>query len=100
MESIKAAWINGQILPLEPVAWPEGMELVVEPALADSSWGLLESQWRSDPQAIAEWDAWLATLQPRILTNQERTELAAYESEHRQFNLDAVRQQMAMGDGE
>lgn len=98
MDSIKATWTNGQIMPLEPIAWPEGTELVVEPVLT-LPLGLQESQWRSDVQAIADWEAWLATVQPRMLTNQEQADLAAYEAEHRRFNLDAVRQQMANGDG-
>jgi hypothetical protein len=27
MNAIKATWTNGQILPAEPVDWPEGSEL-------------------------------------------------------------------------
>ena len=29
MNPIKATWINGKILPAEPVDWPEGSELIV-----------------------------------------------------------------------
>jgi hypothetical protein len=32
MSAIRATWINGQILPSEPVVWPEGTKLIVEPA--------------------------------------------------------------------
>ena len=31
MNAIRATWTNGQILPNEPVAWPEGTELFIEP---------------------------------------------------------------------
>ena len=31
MHAIKAIWKDGQILPSEPVDWPEGSELIVEP---------------------------------------------------------------------
>ena len=98
MESIKATWTGGQIVPNEPVAWPEGTELVVEPSNSYASPGLQESQWRSDAKSIAEWEAWVATLEPRILTEQEQADLAAFEAEQRRFNLDAVQRQMADGE--
>ena len=53
MNAIKATWINGQILPTEPVDWPEGSELVVEPVNGASPIGLTEIEWRDDPDAIA-----------------------------------------------
>jgi len=31
MNAVKATWTNGRILPGEPVDWPDGSELVVEP---------------------------------------------------------------------
>jgi hypothetical protein len=90
MDSIKATWTNGQIMPSEPVVWREGTELVVEPALGDASIGLHESQWRDDPQAIADWERWLASLELRELTEQEQADFAAYEVEQRRFNSEAM----------
>jgi hypothetical protein len=31
MKTIRAVWKNGQILPTQPVDWPEGPALAVEP---------------------------------------------------------------------
>ena len=31
MNAIRATWTNGQIVPSEPVDWPEGCTLFVEP---------------------------------------------------------------------
>jgi hypothetical protein len=89
MDSIKATWTNGQIRPLEPIAWAEGTALLVEPAVGETV-GLQESQWRSDAQAIADWEGWLASIEPRILTDQERADLTAYEAEHRRLNLPSM----------
>jgi hypothetical protein len=36
MNAIRATWTNGQILPNEPVTWPEGTELFIEPARQQS----------------------------------------------------------------
>lgn len=97
MNAVKATWTNGQILPGEPVDWPEGSELVVEPV--GEKVGLDEAEWRDDPAALADWDGWLRTVEPRVLTADERAAFDAYEAEARRHNLEAVRRQMAAGDG-
>ena len=54
MNAIKATWKNGQILPREPVDWPEGSELVVEPMTATAEKiGLDEAEWRDDAESLA-----------------------------------------------
>jgi hypothetical protein len=73
MNAIKATWVNGQIVPVEPVDWPEGSELVVEPMTAHAEKiGLDESEWRDDADALAEWEAWLPTIEPLALTFEEQ----------------------------
>lgn len=52
MNVIKATWTNGQILPSEPVVWPEGTELLVEPAVPHS------------PLSIGQLNAFLCSLPP------------------------------------
>ena len=80
MNAVKATWTNGQILPGEPIDWPEGSELVVEPVGAGGAKvGLDESEWRDDPAARADWDAWLRTVEPLVLTDEERAAFAAHE---------------------
>ncbi len=49
VSAIKATWKNGQILPNEPVDWPEGSELLVEPFESSHKIGMDESEWRDDP---------------------------------------------------
>ena len=98
MNAIKATWTNGQILPAEPVDWPEGSELVVEPVNGALPIGLTESEWRDDAEAIAAWEKWVRSIEPLEYTDNERVELAKYREKHRQFNLEAVRRQMQAGD--
>ena len=97
MHAIKATWENGRILPSEPVDWPEGIELIVEPLESAEKIGLDESQWRDDAQGIADWVAWVDTIEPLVLSDQERAELERYREEHRRFNIEAVRKQMQLG---
>ena len=96
MHAIKATWINGKIVPGEPVDWPEGSELRVEPLVSSDKIGLDESEWPDDAQSIAEWIAWVDTIEPLVLSDEERAEMDRYRAEHRRFNIEAVRQQMQL----
>ncbi len=98
MNAIKAIWTNGQILPTEPVDWPDGSELLVEPVPASVKIGLDESEWRDDAEALADWVAWVDTIEPLVLSDAERAEMERYRAEHRRFNIEAVRQQMNLGE--
>jgi hypothetical protein len=98
MNPIKATWINGSIVPAEPVDWPEGSELIVAPVATPGKIGLDESEWRDDAEALAAWDAWLPTVEPLVLIDEERAAFASYREELRKYNLEAVRRQMASGD--
>ena len=100
MNAIKATWTHGQIVPAEPVDWPEGSELLVEPLAPSEKIGVDESEWRDDAEALADWETWIATIEPLEYTDEERVSLARYREEFRRYNLDAVRQQMGLeGDG-
>lgn len=94
MNAIRATWTNGQIVPAEPVDWPEGMQLLVEPVPAIEKIGLTEEEWRDDPAAIADWEAWIDTIEPMIWAEGEREEYEQYREEMRRFNIEAVRKQM------
>jgi hypothetical protein len=97
MHAIKATWTNGKIVPAEPVDWPEGSELRVEPLVSSDKIGLDESEWRDDAQSIADWIGWVDTIEPLVLSDEERAEMDRYREEHRRFNIEAVRQQMQLG---
>jgi len=98
MNAIKATWTNGQIVPAEPVDWPEGSELLVAPVPSSEKIGLDESEWRDDPQSIADWIAWVDTIQPMIWAEGEQEEYERYREKCRRFNIEAVRKQMQLGD--
>ncbi len=99
MNAIRATWTNGQIVPAEPVDWPEGSELLVEPVAPSEKIGLDESEWRDEAAALADWESWIGTIEPLEYTDEERRALARYREEFRRYNLEAVRKQMGLGDG-
>src|SRR5437879_4044991 len=101
MNAIRATWTKGRIVPAEPVDWPEGSELIVEPVQPSERIGMDESEWRDDPESIAAWIAAVEKIEPMIWAEGEREEYERYRKQCREFNIEAVRKQMeAMPDGE
>ena len=99
MNAIRATWTNGQIVPAEPVDWPEGSELWVEPIPSNyEKIGMTEEEWRDDPEAIADWIAAVEKIEPIIWEKGEREAYERYREEFRRFNLEAVRKQMEAAD--
>jgi hypothetical protein len=95
VESIKAVVKNGRIDQAAPPDWPEGCEVIIEP-LPDTieKVGRDESEWRDDPAALADWDAWLKTIEPFDVAPEDEAALGRFDDEMRRFNLEAVRRQM------
>jgi hypothetical protein len=92
MNEVKATWTKGQIVPAEPVDWPEGSELLVKPIVAgDEKLGLTEEEWQDDPASIAAWVAAVEKIEPLIWAPGELEAYEAYRQASRQFNLEAVR---------
>ena len=81
MKTIHAVWKNGQIVPMQPVDWPEGTALAVEPIeeslVTDAVCDLLGD----DPASIARWLAWFDSLEPLSFTPKEE---AAWEAARRE----------------
>ena len=101
MNAIKATWTNGRIVPAEPVDWPEGIQLLVEPVSASERIGMDESEWRDDPESVAAWIEAVDKIHPMIWADGEREDFERYRKQSREFNLEAVRKQMeAMPDGD
>ena len=91
MHAIKAVWKNGQIVPSEPVDWPEGSRIACGTDRAeDGIWAWTEANWRDDPESIADWEAWVRTSNGPF-TDEERARLSCYREEYRRYNLEAVR---------
>ncbi len=70
----------------------DGTEVRIEVSPLSGKIGLDESEWSHDPAAIADWIAWLDTIEPI-----EFTVGGAFEDELRRHNIEAVRKQMFGG---
>lgn len=59
---------------------PDGTEVLVQLQPVDDKTGLDESEWDDSPEAIDEWLAWLDTLEPINLTDED---VAAIEADRK-----------------
>ncbi len=100
MNAIKAIVRSGRIELQEPVDWPDGTEVLIEPTLAPTEKiGIDESESRDDPASLANWAAWINTIEPLEFTLDEAARMAEFDDQMRQFNIEAVWRQMQEGTG-
>lgn len=98
MQPLTGSIHEGRIVPDGPVDWPQGTKVEIIPQRAPAEKiGLGEAEGRDDPEALADWEAWLRTIEPLELTPAERAERACFREEMRRFNPEAVRRQMEEG---
>jgi hypothetical protein len=84
VNSIKATWTNGQIVPAQPVDWPGGSQLIVAPIFPDAAQlGLTEDQWHDDADAVAAWTATVEKIEPLIWLAGEREEYERFRATQR-----------------
>jgi hypothetical protein len=100
MDAIKATVRQGRLELEAPPDWPEGIQVLIEPMAAPSQTiGIEESEWRDDPASLADWDAWIGTIEPLEFTPEEAQRMAEFDEQMRRYNLEAVRSQMDQGAG-
>jgi hypothetical protein len=77
MTTIRTTVHDRRIEVPAPDDLPDGTDVVVDVVSASEKLGLDESAWDDSPEGIAQWLAWLDTLQPLILSDQELAEIEA-----------------------
>jgi hypothetical protein len=80
MNAIKATWKHGQIVPDEPVDWPEGCRLRVQPDSLLQTNGMSEEEQGDDPESIGRWIAEFDAIPPMQMTPEEEAEWQAARS--------------------
>ncbi len=100
MNAIKATIRSGRLELQAPPDWPDGTEVLIEPMkVPGGKIGLDESEWRDDPASIAEWKAWIQTIEPLGFTPEEEQSMAEFDERMRRYNIEAVSRQMGQGIG-
>ena len=85
MNAIKATWKHGQIVPDEPVDWPEGCRLRVEPDRLSETNGMSDEEQADDAESIGRWIAEFDAIPPMQMTPQEEAEWQAARQAQKQL---------------
>ncbi|HEV3143247.1 MAG TPA: hypothetical protein VGZ47_05110 [Gemmataceae bacterium] len=72
MSTVRGIYRNGKIEIITPVDWPDGCEVLAEPASPEDSLGIGEEDWSDSPEAIEAWLKWYDSLEPLNFTAEER----------------------------
>jgi hypothetical protein len=88
------AVVQGRRIELPaPADLPDGTEVLVDlTPVSGGRIGLTEAEWRDDPAALADWAAWLGTIEPVAFAEDD-----AFAAEVARLSREAVRKQMAEG---
>lgn len=84
MPVVHATWKNGQIVPDEPVNWPDGARLVVDALSVNEISLVREDDWPTDAQSIAQHLVLMDQIEPFDMTPAEE---AAWEAARRAQKL-------------
>jgi hypothetical protein len=87
MNGINATYRNGQIVLDEPVDWPEGKRLRVEPVTEEETVGIREEDWPTDPEGIARHLALMDRIEPLEMTPEEEAEWQAARKAQKEYEI-------------
>ena len=76
MTVVRAKWENGHVVFQEPIAWPEGRDLLVIDSPIIPTSGLMDDERPESPEEIADWLKWYDSLEPLQFTPAEEQEIS------------------------
>jgi hypothetical protein len=97
MSSVKATWLNGQIVLEGQADWPEGSRLVISEEALSPFIFMTEDEQSDAPESIQAWIDDLLTIPPVPQDLAVEAEQIAWDKKMSDFNRDAVRQQFEKG---
>src|SRR5258708_5357948 len=77
MDAITGTIQNGQVIPDQPVTWPDGARVRIEPLPLDETLGIREVDWPTDAAGIARHLALMDQIEPLQMTPEEEAEWQA-----------------------
>ncbi len=87
MKSIHAIWKDGRIVLTQPVDWPDGTTLSVEPLEHRPAAVREEDLTGDDPTAVSRWLAYFDALPPLQMSNAEEAEWQAARRQMKEYTV-------------
>lgn len=95
-EVFQGTYRNGVFVPSTPVGIPEGTKVEIRVAPEPASRMMREEDWPTTPEGVEELLARWRELEPLEFTPEEEKDFTAWRARMKQFNIEAVRQQMGL----
>jgi hypothetical protein len=95
MSAVRATWKNGQVVLEGTPPWPEGRQLVIVEAVPTDIEFMTEDEQGDDPESIQRWIDEFRAIPPLPMAAEEEAEMLAWRQKMKEYNLEAVRRQMA-----
>jgi hypothetical protein len=87
MSAIRGKYVNGMVVLETPADWPNGMEVVVEPALSAETFGIREDEWPTTPEGIAALLARMDQFDAIEMTPEEEADIAAWRQRIKEYTI-------------
>jgi hypothetical protein len=87
MKTIHAIWKNGQIVTTEPIDWPDGTTLSIEPIEVAGADGADEDLWGNDSASIDRWIAFFEAIPPMRMSAEEEAEWLAARRQMKEYTI-------------
>jgi hypothetical protein len=91
VKAIQAIWIDGRIIPSQPVDWPDGTTLTVEPVAEPPGSEITGSMLGNDPASIENWIAAYESLPPLQMTEAEEIAWRDARRDMKEYTLKRMR---------
>jgi hypothetical protein len=85
MKALMGTVHNGQIVADQPIEWPEGCRVVIEPAANEEALGIREEDWPTDQEGIARLLALMDQIEPLEMTPEEEAAWRADRKAHKEW---------------
>jgi hypothetical protein len=87
MSAIRGKYVDGAVVLDAPANWPNGTEVVVEPAPVVEPLGLREEDWPTTPEGIAALVARMDQFEAIELTPEEEADIAAWRQKMKEYTI-------------
>jgi hypothetical protein len=71
MKAIMGTVRNGQIIVDQPIEWPDGCRVVIEPVAKEETLGIRDEHWPTDAEGIARLLELMDKIEPLEMTPEE-----------------------------
>jgi hypothetical protein len=87
MIAIRGKYLNGTVVLESPTNWPNGTEVLVEPALNGEMIGMREEDWPTTPEGIAALVARMDQFEAIEFAPEEEADIAGWRQKIKEYTI-------------